>query len=266
MLHTWGQNLLLHPHVHCVIPAGGLSPDHKTWIHPRYRFFSPGGGPEPSVPRQVHRRAQAGVPPRVNSACRAHCNHWPTTRHSAPSCGRCISNDWVVYAKPPFGGPQHVLNYLARYTHRVAISNHRLVSFSDGKVTFRWKDYTHGNQHKTDDPDCGRVPAALPVAHASAWVRPHPLLRVYGQSATDGTVAGLQKPARSQPTTGHVAGGDNANLKSKPPGCALYAAARWLSSRDLPLSRLFLESFKERESRRHFLTVRCLVETSSAFC
>jgi hypothetical protein len=147
VLHTWGQNLLHHPHVHCVIPAGGLSPDHKAWIHPRHRFFLP-----VKVLSSVFRGkfldgledafAKGGLclPGELQSLADTN-----TFRSFLRTLHR---KEWVVYAKPPFGGPQHVLNYLARYTHRVAISNHRLVSFTDGKVTFRWKDYAHGNQHR----------------------------------------------------------------------------------------------------------------------
>ena len=75
------------------------------------------------------------------------CSLWRKTKQSAPSSVRC-SEDWFVYAKPPFGGPLHVFHYLARYTHRVAISNHRLIAFIDGKVTFRWKDYAHGSKQR----------------------------------------------------------------------------------------------------------------------
>ena len=146
VLHSWGQNLLFHPHLHCLIPAGGLSPDHTRWIHPPYSFF---------LPVEVLRRVFRGKfvdalqlrfqqrqlifpgslqPLQNEKAFRAFLR--PLFRHN-----------WVVYAKPPFGGPHHVLGYLARYTHRVAISNHRLVAFTNNQVTFRWRDYAHGN-HK----------------------------------------------------------------------------------------------------------------------
>lgn len=147
VLHTWGQNLLLHPHVHCVIPAGGLSPDHKGWISPRYRFFLPCGvlsrvfrGKFVAGLKRAFQKRELCLPGELQSLADEKAFH---------SFLRTLyRHQWVVYAKPPFGGPVHVLHYLARYTHRVAISNHRLVSFSDGKVTFRWKDYAHGNQQK----------------------------------------------------------------------------------------------------------------------
>jgi hypothetical protein len=147
VLHTWGQNLLHHPHVHCVIPAGGLSPDHKTWIHPKYRFFLPVKvlslvfrGKFLNELRRAFRQGKLCLPGKLQSL-----KDDNTFRALLRTLHR---HDWVVYAKPPFAGPQHVLHYLARYTHRVAISNHRLVSFANGKVTFRWKDYAHGSQHR----------------------------------------------------------------------------------------------------------------------
>ena len=147
VLHTWGQNLLHHPHVHCVIPAGGLSPDHNAWVYPRYRFF---------LPVKVLSRVFRGK--FVTGLKRAYRNNElclpgalkPLAKDKAfrSFLRSLFRQDWVVYAKPPFGGPQHVLHYLARYTHRVAISNHRLIAFADGKVTFRWKDYAHGSKRR----------------------------------------------------------------------------------------------------------------------
>jgi putative transposase/transposase-like zinc-binding protein len=147
VLHTWGQNLLHHPHVHCVIPAGGLSPNHKTWIHPKYRFFLPVKvlssvfrGKFLSGLSRAFRRGKLYLPGDLQSL--------KDDKLFRAFLRTLHRHDWVVYAKPPFAGPQHVLHYLARYTHRVAISNHRLVSCADGKVTFRWKDYAHENQHR----------------------------------------------------------------------------------------------------------------------
>jgi hypothetical protein len=138
VLHTWGQNLLHHPHVHCVIPSGGLSLDHQQWIHPRYAFFLP----VRVLGRVFRGKFVAGLKRafRQGELAREKAFH----AFLRPLFGQ----DWVVYAKRPFGGPEHVLHYLARYTHRVAISNHRLVSVADGKVTFRWKDYAHGSKQR----------------------------------------------------------------------------------------------------------------------
>ncbi len=147
VLHTWGQNLLHHPHVHCVIPAGGLSPDRQRWVHPRSPFFLPVKvlsrvfrGKFVAGLKRAFRREDLCLPGALK----------PLTQKRAFHCflRRLFRQDWVVYAKRPFGGPEHVLHYLARYTHRVAISNHRLVRFRDGNVTFRWKDYAHGNKRR----------------------------------------------------------------------------------------------------------------------
>ena len=147
VLHTWGQTLLHHPHIHCVIPAGGLSADHARWVHPRYPFF---------LPVKVLSRVFRG---KFIAALKRTFHHHklafygPLTHLADPRAFRSFlrtlfRQDWVVHAKPPFGGPGHVLQYLARYTHRIAISNHRLVTFHKGDVTFLWKDYAHGNKRR----------------------------------------------------------------------------------------------------------------------
>jgi hypothetical protein len=147
VLHTWGQNLQIHPHIHCVIPAGGLSPDHQRWVHPRYRFFLPvkvlAGvfrGKFTDGLKSAFHAGELRFPSRMKMLAK------PKAFHAF--LRPLFRKDWVVYAKPPFGGPEHVLRYLARYTHRVAISNHRIVNLADGKVTFRWKDYAHKNKQR----------------------------------------------------------------------------------------------------------------------
>jgi hypothetical protein len=145
VLHTWGQTLLHHPHVHCVVPAGGLSPDGTRWVHARPSFFLP----VKVLSRVFRGKVVAGL----IEAFRAGALTLPKDlqRLTDESAFRTwlrtlYRHDWIVYAKPPFGGPSHVLHYLARYTHRVAISNHRLVDVRDDQVTFRWKDYRDGSQ------------------------------------------------------------------------------------------------------------------------
>jgi hypothetical protein len=147
VLHTWGQNVLHHPHAHIVIPAGGLSLDHQHWVHPRYAFFLPVKvlsrvfrGKFTAGLKRAFRKRQLTFPGSLQPLAQE-----KLFRSFLRSLFR---QDWVVYAKPPFGGPRHVLHYLARYTHRVAISNHRIVAFADGQITFRWKDYTHGSKQK----------------------------------------------------------------------------------------------------------------------
>jgi hypothetical protein len=145
ILHTWGQNLLLHPHIHCVVPAGGLSPDHRRWVHPRYPFFLP----VKVLSRVFRGKFLAGLKRlhRRNKLC---CNGPAAALADAQQFAKLMRrlhrHDWVVYAKPAFGGPMQVLRYLGRYTHRVAISNHRLLAFDQERVTFRWKDYAHGGK------------------------------------------------------------------------------------------------------------------------
>jgi hypothetical protein len=148
ILHTWGQNLLLHPHIHCVIPSGGLSPDHTHWVHPRYPFFLP-----VKVLSRVFRGKFCAGLKRLYRHQRLDC---AGSASSLADPGhfqkllRCVHRqDWVVYAKPAFGGPSQVLRYLGRYTHRIAISNHRILSFDGQRVTFRWKDYAHGGKQRT---------------------------------------------------------------------------------------------------------------------
>lgn len=147
VLHTWGQNVLHHPHAHIVIPAGGLSLDHQHWVHPRYAFFLPVKvlsrvfrGKFTAGLKRAFQKRQLTFPGSLQQLEQESAFH--------SFLRTLFRQDWVVYAKPPFGGPQHVLHYLARYTHRVAISNHRLIHFADGRVTFRWKDYAHRSKQK----------------------------------------------------------------------------------------------------------------------
>jgi hypothetical protein len=147
VLHTWGQNLHFHPHVHCVVPGGGLSPDRSQWIACRPGFFLP--------VRVLGRLFRAKFLSLLQDAYdRRHISFHGQQRYlEDPALFQQLvatlrEKEWVVYAKPPFGGPEIVLKYLARYTHRVAISNYRLIAIKDGKVHFYWKDYADGNQQK----------------------------------------------------------------------------------------------------------------------
>jgi hypothetical protein len=147
VLHTWNQKLQHHPHVHCVLPAGGLSEDHSRWIRSRRSFF---------LPVKVLSRVFRGK--FVHALKRAFSEgklgfHGTLKLLAQPKIfsawlRQLFRNDWVVYSKRPFGGPEHVLRYLGAYTHRVAISNHRLVALAEGKVTFRWRDSAHKNKKR----------------------------------------------------------------------------------------------------------------------
>jgi len=147
VLHTWNQRLQHHPHVHCVVPAGGLAPDHERWIPSHHSFF---------LPVQVLSRVFRGkFTAALQTAFRQaklefHGQLAPlaTPRTFASWLRVLFRQDWVVYSKPPFGGPKHVLRYLGAYTHRVAISNHRLMAFENGNVSFCWRDSAHGNRKR----------------------------------------------------------------------------------------------------------------------
>ena len=147
VLHTWNQRLEHHPHVHCVVPAGGLSPDHTRWIKPRYLFFLP-----VKVLGRVFRGKFVAALKRAAASGKLgfHGNLTFLAQPKAFSAylRQLFHHDWVVYAKRPFGGPEHALRYLGSYTHRVAISNHRLISFADEQVTFRWRDSAHKNKKR----------------------------------------------------------------------------------------------------------------------
>ena len=147
VLHTWGQNLEHHPHVHYIVPAGGLALDGSRWIDSSRRFFLP----VHALSRLFRGKFVAGLNQLfAQGKFQFHGSQQHLTTSGAfPSFLRHLyRQDWVVYAKPPFGGAEHVLNYLARYTHRVAISNHRLVAFENDRVSFRWRDYAHGGKKK----------------------------------------------------------------------------------------------------------------------
>src|SRR5215469_3107445 len=141
------QKLQLHPHIHCVVPAGGVSLDHRRWIRSHPRFFLP-----IAVLRRVFRgKFVAGLKSAFEHGQLHLAGELAPLAHPkffAAWLRPLFRKDWIVYSKPLFGGPEYVLHYLGRYTHRVAISNHRLVSFDDGQVTFRWRDSAHNNEQK----------------------------------------------------------------------------------------------------------------------
>ena len=147
VLHTWNQQLLFHPHVHCVVPAGGLSADHTRWVSGRHNFFLPVKvlgrvfrGKFVAGLRELHGAGKLGF--------HGGLVHLQAPQAFAAMLRPLFRSDWVVYSKRPFGGAEHALRYLGCYTHRVAISNHRLVSLADGRVTFRWRDSAHKNKKR----------------------------------------------------------------------------------------------------------------------
>jgi hypothetical protein len=147
VLHTWNQKLMHHPHLHCVVPSGGLSPDRSQWIQCRRRFFLP--------VKVLGRLFRGKFLAFLGAAFRQQKLRLvgALTRLRKPAefdrfLRQLRSVNWVVFAKRPFGGPEYVIKYLARYTHRVAIANGRLVEMQNGRVTFRWRDSADGNQQK----------------------------------------------------------------------------------------------------------------------
>jgi hypothetical protein len=147
VLHTWGQNLLHHPHVHCMIPAGGIAPDGSRWISCQPDFFLP----VRALSRVFRGKFVAGLKrayAREELAFHGDLTELADPTRFADLLDQVVRRDWVVFAKQPFGGPRQVLKYLARYTHRVAIANRRLVSLREGRLTFRWKDYARDGRHR----------------------------------------------------------------------------------------------------------------------
>jgi len=198
VLHTWGSTLIHHPHVHGIVPGGGLSPDGQRWVACRPGFFLP----VRVLSRLFRRRfleelAKAHEAGQLRFfgelACLAETDAFARWLALLRIC------EWAVYAKRPFAGPAAVLAYLSRYTHRVAISNRRLVALDRNGVTFRWKDYRAKGQTRQKTMTRG-VHAPVPAACLARWVPSHPPLRFAGQSpatriagAPPGLVGGFRR-------------------------------------------------------------------------
>jgi hypothetical protein len=148
VLHTWGQNLLHHPHLHCLVPGGGITADGQSWISCRSGFFLP-----VTVLSRMFRGLFLHYLEKAFAAGELHFFSEHRHLHEPTAFRRYLAatrdTEWVVYAKRPFAGPAQVLDYVGRYTHRVAISNNRLVSIKGGRVRFRWKDYRDNDRQKT---------------------------------------------------------------------------------------------------------------------
>ena len=183
MLHTWGSALTHHPHVHGIVPGGGLSPDGERWVACRPGFFLP--------VRVLSRLFRRRFLEELAAGCIARGQLQFFGEHAALADARAFAQwlaplracEWVVYAKRPFAGPEAVLAYLSRYTHRVAISNSGCVALDERGVTFRWKDYRAkgSTRYKTMTLECRRVHAPLPAARAARRLPSHPPLRAAGQ-------------------------------------------------------------------------------------
>lgn len=147
VLHTWSQNLLFHPHLHCVVTGGGLSPDGERWNSTSQHFLLPvlvlGSLFRGKFLAALKQAYQAG-----RLSLRGSVSHLACPQQFQQLLKCLYQQRWIVYAKPPFGGPATVYRYLGRYTHRVAISNHRLLAFEDGRVRFLYKDYADQSRQK----------------------------------------------------------------------------------------------------------------------
>ena len=148
ILHTWGQNLLDHPHIHCVVPGGGLSDDGSSWISSKSGFLI-----SVKVLKKLFRGKFLDY---LKRAFQDHKLHFygenkelEIPKHFQKLIDQAYAKEWVVYVKKPFSGPKQVLQYLGKYTHRVAISNHRIIDVKDNRVIFKWKDYKDGSTMKT---------------------------------------------------------------------------------------------------------------------
>jgi Putative transposase/Transposase zinc-binding domain len=224
ILHTWGQTLVRHPHVHCVVPAGGFSPDHQRWVRPKY--------PSVFLPVKVLSRVFRGK--FVEGLRRAYVRgeldlRGATATLQDPARWHALvdalfQTGWVVYAKPAFGGAAAVLRYLGRYTHRVAISNHRLLAFDGERITFRWKDYAHDGQWDT------MTLTACEPAHPAARLRPHSPVRLSRQRVSHRA----SHPGASAPRRPTVTSGAPRGLVHAGDGVAVPAVWRGHHDRTLP--------------------------------
>ncbi len=176
VLHTWGQTLIFHPHVHALVPGGGFSLDGRRWVPLATGTFL-------LAVKVLSRRFRTLVRNAITDAYDTgtliippHIVHDRTALDLL--LVRASKTDWHSYVKPPFGGPEQVLAYLAAYTHRVAISNRRILAFDNERVTFAYRDSKHGNAHKSMELPGHRVSPPVPHARRSVAFYPHPLLRL----------------------------------------------------------------------------------------
>jgi len=220
VLHTWGQALTHHPHVHCIVPGGGISPDGERWVSCRPGFFLP-----VRVLSRLFRRLFIEKLTMAHKAGRLKFfgAHVPLIDANAfadylAPASKC---EWVVYAKRPFAGPRQVLAYLSRYTHRVAIANRRLISANDNGVTFKWKDYRTTKGHKCRDrPKTMTLGTDEFIRRFLIHVLPDRLHRIrhYGLFSNGSRVANIARAREllNTPNPQSEAGNDNADTGEEP--------------------------------------------------
>ena len=211
VLHTWGQTLTEHYHVHCVVSGGGLSLDGRAWV------CAAAGEEQPPPPvsvsrqgalqglsRQVHRRPRARPPARQAALPRPERRASRSRPLGAASSPRSGSTDWVVYAKPPFGGPEQVLKYLSRYTHRVAISNRRLLFVGDGVVRFAYRDYADHSRTKEMTLPATEFLRRFLLHVVPQRLHAHPPLRHHRQLPPSAQARALPRAARAPRVPTHL--------------------------------------------------------------
>ena len=172
ILHTWGQTLVLHPHLHCIVPGGGPSLDGERWVTASERFLLPMRVLAPVFRgkflaglKQLHQEGRLSLTGEAEKL--------RDPFEFLNLLDRLYKKSWWVYSKPPFGGPEQVLKYVARYTHRVALANHRLISLADGKVTFTYKDYSQNGRHRKMT-----LPVAEFIRRFLFHILPHRFVRI----------------------------------------------------------------------------------------
>ena len=208
VLHTWGQNLDQHLHVHCLVTGGALAPEEDRWIPTRRRQFL---FPVKALARVFRGKYLDGLHDAFTQRQLSFAAGTAPLAEPAtfgPWLDTLWRQDWVVYAKPPFAGPHQVVAYLGRYTHRIAISNERLVALEDGIVHFRWRDYREGNAVKVMALPASRVHPALLVACAPPWLPAPAPLRAARQSMPCPDPARLPSRAPRVPAAPSTPGDD----------------------------------------------------------
>jgi hypothetical protein len=205
VLHSWGQNVLFHPHLHCVVPGGGPSLDGDRWISCRPGFFLP----VRVLSRLFRRLFLQGLRKAFRSGKLRFAGRLEPLRNRlafARHLERAEASEWVVYAKRPFAGPQQVLDYVGRYTHRVAISNNRLLDMEDDQVRFQWKDYRHGDRVKIMSLSADEFIRRF----LTQWFSAHSLLRLSRESKAEG------EPGRVSAAARHAAAPDPTSRSGLP--------------------------------------------------